>query len=927
MEFEAAIAVPVSRLFHQQPPQQLHGLALTRTGRFVSSAADRQFMLDLWAATTLSARVIICIGVAINIAYLAIDLVHEGSDVAIVAYDATALALCAVELGDSMRWRRSAMEWRKPRPHGQVPRGGYAEAAGVSSAVTAVDGSAAAPGAPATAVTVSSHAAARTDTHSYVTRPWRDALLAALCVLWGFRLTYIALVRCTTDGGARVPGCAAYVSGGFPADAIAFLLLVGAVYAAVLAMTELAAYVALTLACCGVAAGQVTLSAQLVARQLPGGLSGARDKVFNIVLLVVILALTLVGLSFITRRRLRAQRWHFAAQVALEQEQAAVVRLAREEAVAAAALADASAAEAASAAARTALDTAASFVAHQLRNPLHHVASIVTSTEEVGGKLARPDAAALLAEVATIVRVTDDMLLHQELVAGRVVPTAAPASVRLVVADALRGTGLTAAVGPEVPTVAVFDARRARQLVAAVCQAVLAGAGGAVPVPNEPEAVVPVHAHRCDGRLRLVLEIRAPTTADDHRPAAAAAQAPEMAQIHGSGAGPRAATHADVSAWGGARARSRMHMTIASMLAAVLGAQLEPLEPLAFAGGPGDAAGWRITISCVAATSEPTATAAEAGLAEASAWPQPAGIGSSEGQEPPAWATPSRAGMEAGGQGRRTASALGAAAGIAPAAMLRARMQRPAAAIAISAPLRAGAAEAGRGAVDSQASPPRETQPAGTATGQRQEAQPAGAATGQPREARFPRAGTGPPLEPPTAHAVVREPPSAPRAFPSGPTPLLSTSVSGGGATGGGDQSGGTPAPTRPLHVLVVDDEEVNRRINRRLLERGGHTVSTACDGDEVNVALASAAATARPIDAIVMDIMMPRLGGEAACERLRAAGVRLPIIAATANASASDRERYLRSGFDAVLAKPFHAAALKACLNEALAGAGIGRS
>jgi CheY-like chemotaxis protein len=64
-------------------------------------------------------------------------------------------------------------------------------------------------------------------------------------------------------------------------------------------------------------------------------------------------------------------------------------------------------------------------------------------------------------------------------------------------------------------------------------------------------------------------------------------------------------------------------------------------------------------------------------------------------------------------------------------------------------------------------------------------------------------------------------------------------------------------------------------------------------------------------------------MDGQRCCSALRAAGWAGAIVAATGNASAADRERYLQNGFDAVLVKPFGAAALQTAVEEAVARRG----
>ena len=101
--------------------------------------------------------------------------------------------------------------------------------------------------------------------------------------------------------------------------------------------------------------------------------------------------------------------------------------------------------------------------------------------------------------------------------------------------------------------------------------------------------------------------------------------------------------------------------------------------------------------------------------------------------------------------------------------------------------------------------------------------------------------------------------------------------------------------------VLVVDDDRAVRESLRRSLEFNGYAVSLAGDGAEALATIASAAP-----DALVIDVMMPRLDGIEATRALRAAGNDLPILVLTARDSVGDRVEGLDAGADDYLTKPF---------------------
>ena len=129
-------------------------------------------------------------------------------------------------------------------------------------------------------------------------------------------------------------------------------------------------------------------------------------------------------------------------------------------------------------------------------------------------------------------------------------------------------------------------------------------------------------------------------------------------------------------------------------------------------------------------------------------------------------------------------------------------------------------------------------------------------------------------------------------------------------------------APGRPLRVLVVEDGEDNRRLLRLILGRAGADVDVSANGELACDAVARAQARGEPFDVVVMDMQMPVLDGYAATARLRAEGFGLPIVALTANAMATDRERCLAAGCDEFCTKPVDREHLLATI-ERLAAAG----
>ncbi|WP_214368141.1 response regulator transcription factor [Pseudonocardia sp. H11422] len=103
------------------------------------------------------------------------------------------------------------------------------------------------------------------------------------------------------------------------------------------------------------------------------------------------------------------------------------------------------------------------------------------------------------------------------------------------------------------------------------------------------------------------------------------------------------------------------------------------------------------------------------------------------------------------------------------------------------------------------------------------------------------------------------------------------------------------------MRILVVDDDRAVRESLRRSLAFNGYQVELANDGQ----AALESVATQRP-DAMVLDVMMPRLDGLEVCRRLRGSGDELPILVLTARDAVSDRVAGLDAGADDYLPKPF---------------------
>jgi PAS domain S-box-containing protein len=145
------------------------------------------------------------------------------------------------------------------------------------------------------------------------------------------------------------------------------------------------------------------------------------------------------------------------------------------------------------------------------------------------------------------------------------------------------------------------------------------------------------------------------------------------------------------------------------------------------------------------------------------------------------------------------------------------------------------------------------------------------------------------------------------------------------------------PAPftARPC-VLLVEDNDINALLARRMLEKAGCSVQHCVNGGEAVEAFGRVLAGAeRPYDVVLMDAHMPVLDGLEATRAIKAlyavheggAALAPPIVAVTANAFDEDRRRCLAAGMDDYLAKPFDQEALNRVLERWLGEEASGRS
>ena len=110
----------------------------------------------------------------------------------------------------------------------------------------------------------------------------------------------------------------------------------------------------------------------------------------------------------------------------------------------------------------------------------------------------------------------------------------------------------------------------------------------------------------------------------------------------------------------------------------------------------------------------------------------------------------------------------------------------------------------------------------------------------------------------------------------------------------------------------------INRKVACRVLQSLGIECETACNGQEAVDVVAEAASGGRRLDAVLMDMCMPVMGGVEATRCIRDLGSRIPIVAMTANALDKDREECLAAGMNGFLSKPVLREQLAARILEA---------
>ena len=123
-----------------------------------------------------------------------------------------------------------------------------------------------------------------------------------------------------------------------------------------------------------------------------------------------------------------------------------------------------------------------------------------------------------------------------------------------------------------------------------------------------------------------------------------------------------------------------------------------------------------------------------------------------------------------------------------------------------------------------------------------------------------------------------------------------------------------------PSRILVVEDNPLNLKLVRDVLQFAGYEVVEAQSGED-----GLRAAQADPPDLVLMDLQLPGIDGFETLHRMRQEGLGkgVPVVAVTAFAMAEDRQRASLAGFDGFVEKPISVRALPRQVEEFLKTAG----
>jgi len=127
---------------------------------------------------------------------------------------------------------------------------------------------------------------------------------------------------------------------------------------------------------------------------------------------------------------------------------------------------------------------------------------------------------------------------------------------------------------------------------------------------------------------------------------------------------------------------------------------------------------------------------------------------------------------------------------------------------------------------------------------------------------------------------------------------------------------------SKPVRVLVVDNDMAMRRVLRGSLAAQGYLITEARSGEEALEEMGQ-----RPADLVLLDVEMPGIGGMETCRRLRAIAPRAGVIMVTVCDSEEDKIRALEAGADDYVTKPFSFRELLARLRAIARRLGVGQA
>ena len=129
----------------------------------------------------------------------------------------------------------------------------------------------------------------------------------------------------------------------------------------------------------------------------------------------------------------------------------------------------------------------------------------------------------------------------------------------------------------------------------------------------------------------------------------------------------------------------------------------------------------------------------------------------------------------------------------------------------------------------------------------------------------------------------------------------------------GGEDEG--EALDKPLHILLVEDDPINRQVLGALLRRDGHTITLAETGER------ALDESPEGFDLVLTDLRLPGLSGFDVAKAVREHW-KLPVLAVTANVMQEDREACREAGFSGIIEKPVKLSELRSALKRVVDGA-----